>query len=155
MHIYGTKTWKTFEATDFLRKNERMASLMPAAMRMGSLQKDCADALPPMFSNCDVLSFEQGQLVLATPTSSVAAKLKQQLPKLQAALQKRGWQVDAIKLKVQVTRSAPPAVEIRKLSMPDTAVSAFEELGETLEATPQNEKLIAAIKSMAAKRRAY
>lgn len=154
MHIYGTKTWKTFGATDFLRKNERLASLMPAAVRMGTLQRDCADALPPMFSNCDVLSFEQGQLVLATPTSAVAAKLKQQLPKLQGALQKRGWQVEAIKLKVQVTRSAPPAVEIRKLALPEMAVSAFEELGETLEATPQNEKLIAAIKSMAAKRRA-
>lgn len=153
MHIYGTKTWKTFGATDFLRKNERMASLLPAAMRMASLQKDCASALPAMFASCDVLSFEQGQLVLATPTSAVAARLKQQLPKLQGVLQQRGWQVDGIKLKVQVTRSAQPVVEIRKLSMPDTAVTAFEELGDALEATPQNEKLIAAIKAMAARRR--
>ena len=64
-------------------------------MRMGSLQKDCADALPPMFANCDVLSLRGRQLVLAVPTSAVAAKLKQQLPKLQASLQKKGWQVDA------------------------------------------------------------
>lgn len=154
MHIYGTKNSRTsLGATDFLRKNDRMASLMPAAMRMARLQKDCADALPPMFAQCDVMAFEQGQLLLATPTSAVAARLKQQLPKLQADLQKRGWQVDAIKLKVQVTRAAGPVVEIRKLSMPDTAVTAFEELGDALEATPQNEKLIAAIKSMAAKRR--
>mgnify|MGYP000061768030 FL=1 len=154
MHIYGTKNSRTsLGATDFLRKNDRMASLMPAAMRMASLQKDCADALPPMFSQCDVMAFEQGQLLLATPTSAVAARLKQQLPKLQADLQKRGWQVEAIKLKVQVTRAAGPVVEIRKLSMPDTAVTAFEELGDALEATPQNEKLIAAIRSMAAKRR--
>ncbi len=153
MHIYGTKTYKAFGATDFLRKNDRMASLMPAAMRMASLQKDCANALPPMFAQCDVMAFEQGQLLLATPTSAVAARLKQQLPKLQADLQKRGWQVDTIKLKVQVTRVVGPVVEIRKLAMPDTAVTAFEELGDALEATPQNEKLIAAIKSMAAKRR--
>lgn len=154
MHIYGTKNNRTsLGATDFLRKNDRMASLMPAAMRMASLQKDCANALPPMFAQCDVMAFEQGQLLLAAPSSAVAARLKQQLPKLQADLQKRGWQVDAIKLKVQVTRAAGPVVEIRKLSMPDTAVTAFEELGDALEATPQNEKLIAAIKAMAARRR--
>lgn len=154
MHIYGTKNNRTsLGATDFLRKNDRMASLMPAAMRMASLQRDCANALPPMFAQCDVMAFEQGQLVLAAPSSAVAARLKQQLPKLQADLQKRGWQVDAIKLKVQVTRVAGPVVEIRKLSMPETAVTAFEELGDALEATPQNEKLIAAIKAMAARRR--
>lgn len=154
MHIYGTKNNRTsLGATDFLRKNDRMASLMPAAMRMASLQRDCANALPPMFAQCDVMAFEQGQLLLAAPSSAVAARLKQQLPKLQADLLKRGWQVDAIKLKVQVTRAAGPVVEIRKLSMPDTAVSAFEELGDALEATPQNEKLIAAIKAMAARRR--
>jgi hypothetical protein len=45
-----------------------------------------------------VLSFEDAQLVLATPTSAVAAKLKQQVPKLQAALLKRGWQVNNIRL---------------------------------------------------------
>lgn len=154
MHIYGTKNNRTsLGATDFLRKNDRMASLMPAAMRMASLQRDCANALPPMFAQCDVMAFEQGQLVLAAPSSAVAARLKQQLPKLQADLQKRGWQVEAIKLKVQVTRVAGPVVEIRKLSMPETAVTAFEELGDALEATPQNEKLIAAIKAMAARRR--
>ena len=154
MHIYGTKTHRTSrEATDFLRGNDRMASLLPAAMRMASLQKDCAAALPPMFGLCDVLSFEEGALTLATPTSAVAAKLKQQLPKLQAALQKRGWQVNHIRLKVQVTRSLPPVVHTRVLEMPETAVSAFEELGTALADTPQNAQLIAAIKAMAARRR--
>lgn len=154
MHIYATKTRQTSRvATEFLRGNDRMASLLPAAMRMASLQKDCADALPPMFGMCDVLSFEEGALVLATPTSAVAAKLKQQVPKLQAALLKRGWQVHHIRLKVQVTRSLPPVVHTRALELPATAVSAFAELGEALAATPQNASLIAAIKAMAARRR--
>jgi hypothetical protein len=153
-HIYGTKIRQTSHgATDFLSANARMASLLPTAMRMASLQKDCAAALPPMFGNCDVLSFEDGQLVLATPTSAVAAKLKQQVPKLQAALQKRGWQVNHIRLKVQVTRSIVPVVHTRALEMPETAVTAFEELGDALPATPQNATLIAAIKAMAARRR--
>lgn len=153
-HIYGTKMRKTsHEATSFLGANARMASLLPTAMRMASLQKDCAAALPPMFSSCDVLSFEDAQLVLATPTSAVAAKLKQQLPKLQAALLKRGWQINNIRLKVQVTRSIAPVVHTQQLSFPQTAVAAFEELGNTLPETPQNATLIAAIKAMAARRR--
>ncbi|MDB5960533.1 MAG: hypothetical protein JWP59_1827 [Massilia sp.] len=153
-HIYGTRSRQTsIGATDFLSGNARMASLLPTAMRMGRLQKDCAAALPPMFSNCDVLSFEDAHLVLAVPTSAVAAKLKQQLPKLQGALQQRGWQVDQIKLKVQVTRSIAPVVHTRQLDFPQTAVQAFEELGQALPDTEQNAKLIAAIKAMAARRR--
>lgn len=154
MHIYGTKNRTTsFGATDFLRRNERMAALMPTAMRMASLQKDIADALPPMFGNCDVLSFQEGQLVLAVPSSAMAAKLKQQLVKLQGALHKRGWQVDTIKLKVQVTRSLAPQVHTRQLVLPQSAVQAFDTLGDTLEPTAQNASLIAALKAMAARRR--
>jgi hypothetical protein len=153
-HIYGTKTRRTsIEVTDFLRRNEKMAGLLPAAMRMASLQSDCARELPPMFSSCDVLSFEDAHLVLATPSSAVAAKLKQQLPKLQTALQKRGWQVVEIKLKVQVTRSIAPVVHTRQLVLPTTAKSAFEALGSALPQTEQNATLIAAIKAMAARRR--
>jgi len=154
MHIYATKIRKTaIEATDFLKRNDKMAALLPTAMRMASLQSDCAKALPPMFGNCDVLAFEDARLVLATPSSAVAAKLKQQLPKLMAALQKRGWQVVDIKLKVQVTRSIAPVVHTRQLVLPVSAKSAFEELGDALAPTEQNATLIAAIKAMAARRR--
>jgi hypothetical protein len=154
MHIFGTKTRQTsIGATEFLRSNHGLASLLPTAMRMASLQQDCAASLPPMFGNCDVLSFEEGQLVLATPSSAVAAKLKQQVPKLQAALLKRGWQINHIRLKVQVTRSMPPVVHTHQLVLPETAVAAFAELGDALPATPQNATLIAAVKAMAARRR--
>ena len=154
MHIYGTKTRRTsLDATDFLKRNDKMAALLPTAMRMASLQTDCAAALPQMFALCDVLSFEQARLVLAVPSSAVAAKLKQQVPKLQLALHKRGWQVDEIKLKVQVARAMPPVVHTRQLVMPTTAVTAFEDLGEALAPTEQNATLIAAVKAMAARRR--
>lgn len=154
MHIYPTKVRKTsLDVTDFLRRNDKMAALLPTAMRMASLQTDCSQALPSMFANCDVLSYEDAQLVLATPSSAVAAKLKQQLPKLQLALHKKGWKVDAIKLKVQVTRSMPPVVHTRQLVLPPAAISAFGELGESLAPTSQNACLIAALKAMAARGR--
>ncbi|NHZ98377.1 DciA family protein [Massilia sp. CCM 8734] len=154
MHIYGTKTRRTsIVATDFLKRNDKMAALLPTAMRMASLQSDCAKALPPMFGNCDVLSFEDARLVLATPSSAVAAKLKQQLPKLQGALQKRGWHIDDIKLKVQVTRSIAQVVHTHQLILPGTARSAFEALGDALPKTKANATLIAAVKAMAARQR--
>jgi hypothetical protein len=154
VHIYGTRNKQTsLGATDFLRANDRMAALLPTAMRMASLQSDCAAVLPAMFTNCDVLSFQDGVLVLAVPSSAVAARLKQQLPKLQASLQQRGWQLESMRLKVQVTRALPTQVEMRTLELPPTAVDAFAELGDALPGTPQNEKLIAAIRSLAAKRK--
>lgn len=154
MHIYGTRNRTTsFEVTDFLRANERMASLLPTALRMADLQRDVGQTLPALADNCDVLSFQDGVLTLAVPSSAVAARLKQSLPKLQSTLLARGWQISALKLKVQVTRAIPQQVETRVLELPPTAVDAFEELGESLPDTPQNAALVAAIKRLAAKRR--
>jgi hypothetical protein len=156
-HIYGTKVRRTsIEATDFLRRNDRMASLLPAATRMASLQKDVKVILPPMYAGCDVMSLQEGVLTLAVPSSAVAAKLKQQAPKLQATLQKKGWQIDSVKIKIQVGRALPPQQEMLKpssLELPPTAVQAFEELGDTLPDSPQNAPLIAAIRRLAEKRR--
>ena len=154
MHIYGTRNRNTsFGVTDFLRANDRMASLLPTAMRMADLQRDVGIALPAIGDNCDVLSFQDGLLILAVPSSAVAARLKQNLPKLQSVLSARGWQVTMLRLKVQVTRAMPPQVQTRVLELPPTAVDAFEELGESLPDTPQNAALVAAVKRLAAKRR--
>ncbi|CAH0161068.1 hypothetical protein SRABI118_00761 [Massilia sp. Bi118] len=156
-HIYGTKVRRTsIEATDFLRRNHRLASLLPAATRMASLQKDVRLILPPMYANCETLSIQEGVLTLAVPSSAVAAKLKQQAPKLQAALQKKGWQVDSVRIKIQVGRAMPVQDDIMKpssLELPPTAVQAFEELGDALPASPQNAELIAAIRRLAEKRK--
>src|SRR5471032_1590342 len=65
-------------ATDFLRRDDKLAALLPAIERMATLQKDCAAALPSMFQFCEILAFEDGQLLLSTPNASLAAKLKQQ-----------------------------------------------------------------------------
>jgi Dna[CI] antecedent, DciA len=154
VHIYGTKNKQTsLGATEFLRANDGIAGLLPTAMRMASLQQDCAAALPAMFSNCDVLSYQDAVLVLAVPSSAIAARLKQQLPKLQASLLARGWQVESARVKVQVTRAFAPEPPRPNRELPPNAVKAFEELGEALPETAQNAQLIAAIRSLAAKRR--
>jgi hypothetical protein len=130
-----------------------MAALLPAAMRMASLQQDVAAALPAVAAACAVISCEEGLLVLAVPNAAVATRLKQQVQGLVAKLQQRGWQVQTVRLKVQVTQPPAPEYVVRQLSMPDTAVDAFAELGETLERTPANAPLIAALERLAARRR--
>ena len=158
-HIYGTRDRRTaFVATDFLRANERLASLMPTALRIGNLQKDVKVILPPMYAGCEVLSLQEGALTLSAPSSAVAAKLKQQLPKLQAGLQKKGWQVESVRIKIQVGRALAQQAQLEKKTgggweLPPTAVDAFDELGHTLEDSPQNAPLIAAIRRLAEKRK--
>ncbi len=154
VHIYGTKNRQTsIVATDFLRANDRMASLLPAAMRMARLQSDCAAILPVLAGNTDVIAFHEGTLVLAVPSSAVAARMKQMAPKLQAALAAKGWPVESIRLKVQVGRAMPEKPQMRTLELPPTAVQAFEELAESLEETAQNKDLVAALRRLAEKRK--
>jgi hypothetical protein len=140
-------------ATDFLRRDDKMAALLPAIQRMAALQKDCATALPAMFKYCEILAFQDGQLTLSLPNAALAAKLKQQVPKLQETLAQRGWQVTAVKLKVLMTKPAEIKEQMISLSLSEAAVEAFDSLGDTLEQTPQNATLIAALKAMVAKRR--
>lgn len=150
----GTQTAKTAKgAADFLRANDKMASILPTVTRMAALQKDCAATLPAMFASCMVLSLESEQLVLAVPNAAVASKLKQQLPKLQDNLLKRGWQVSAIRLKVQVITGIVKTERIKDLSMPSGAVSAFDALENGLEETQQNKTLKAALRALIERQR--
>lgn len=146
----GAKTMRksasTQGITDFLRANEKLASLLPAARRIMTLQTECVQVLPTMFEVCTVMQFEAGQLVLATPNAAVATKLKQQLPKLQDNLLKRGWQVNAIRIKVQPRKVAEKQhTPVKQLALPRQAVSALAELKNSLESAKGNEALTEAL----------
>jgi hypothetical protein len=141
------------DATDYLNANDSLAALLPAVHRMVALQKDCATLLPAMFGACDIVHFEGGNLVLAVPNAAVAARLKQQLPKLQDGLVKLGWQVNAIRLKVQVGKIPEKSTtQAPKQPLPATAVTAFAELADALEDTPANAALRQALAAMVARR---
>lgn len=147
------KTRAPVGATDFLRRDHKLSALLPAVERMVLLQRDCAAALPAMFVHCNILAFEQGELLLSTPSAALAAKLKQQLPKLQESLMRRGWQINNIRLRVQMMKAAEIKEQMRALSLPPAAVDAFDQLSHTLEPSKQNTALIAALQRMVQKRR--
>jgi len=138
-------------AAEFLRAHDRMAALLPTVARMAALKQDCASLLPDMFDSCEILHFDSALLTLSVPNAALAARLKHRLPKLQEALQMRGWQVSAIRLKVQVgqpaqARSVLPPLMQKKL--PAQAVSALATLGQSLEDSPRNAALKAAIEKL-------
>jgi hypothetical protein len=141
-------------AVDFLRAHDKMASILPAVTRMAALQKDCAETLSAMFNTCTVLSFELDQLTLAIPNAAIASKLRQQLPKLQDSLRKCGWQVNAIRLKVQVTQEVAKSETSKKITLPSRAISALATLNNTLEDSPHNKALKAALDAMLQRHRA-
>ena len=144
---------KARDALDFLRGDDKMATLLPTATRMAALQTHCAATLPAMFDACAVLQFADGQLVLSTPTAALASRLKQQLPKSQESLLKRGWQVNAVRLKVQVSASLIKPPQVKQAVLPERAVSALAELGGALEKTSRNESLVAAIEALVRRHR--
>jgi hypothetical protein len=135
-------------AADFLRAHDRMSALLPAVTRMIALQKDCAAILPSMFESCGILQFESGQLSLSIPNAALASKLKQQLPKLQDDLLKLGWQVSAIRLKVQVPKMVVNLEIAKPAMLSDKAISAFSELDHALDESPRNTALKAALQAM-------
>ncbi|MFZ6674949.1 DciA family protein [Undibacterium sp. Xuan67W] len=141
----GRKLPETSGAADFLRSNEQISPLLPTIRRNAKLQKDCGNLLPAMFEACDVLQLEEGQLTLSAPNAALATKLKQQCPKLQDGLLQRGWQINAIRIKVQVRRKVEPKPYVKQCSLSDRAVKAFDNLENALENTPQNADLRAAL----------
>lgn len=132
----------------YLQTNDKIAPLLPTIRRNASLQKECEAVLPSMFTSCEILQLNEEQLTLSTPNAALASKLKQQLPKLQAHLQQRGWQINAIRIKVQVKPSTTRIVPNKQLNLSKQAVLAFKSLENTLEKSKQNEHLLAALERL-------
>lgn len=137
------------EANTFLKSE--LAHLWPAIANITALQKECVAALPQLFLYCYVLHLEAEKLVLAAPNAALASKLKQQLPTLQIALQKAGWQIDAIRIKVQANPifSAEPAQ--KKCQLSESALDAFDALEKNLANDNHNDDLLEALRALLAR----
>jgi len=103
---------------------------------------------PALFDACSVMQFESGNVVLSAPNAALATKLKQQLPKLQDHLVKRGWQVSAIRIKVQVGKIVEKKSLPKQLTLPAQALSALDSLNSALEDSAQNQALKNALTAM-------
>lgn len=134
--------------TEFLGADDKFGALLPAITRMAELQSACAKHLPPLFTECDVIQFSANQLVLAVATPALATKLKHQLPKLQQSLCELGWQVEQIRIKVQIKSVHQSAPAVKKLVLAATALPALATLVAELENVPRNAALRGALTAM-------
>jgi hypothetical protein len=151
---FTNRNYAPQEATNFLQSNATLARLLPAVQRMVNLQRDCHAILPTAFKTCEIFAFDGADLTLAVPNTAVAAKLKQQVPKLQEALNGKGWKINNIRFRVQMPKGIAhvgPSGEGLKLS--EAAVDSFDQLSQKLEPTAANEPLIAAMRALVARRR--
>lgn len=148
----ASKAATSQDAVSFLRGHEALAALLPTATKLAKLQADCLAIMPAQFTHCSVLNINEGLLHIAVPNSALATRIKQMLPKLQSALIERGWQVEGIKLRIQVDAPAPaaPAIEGRELS--SSALDCFRELNQNLENHPSNLALKQAIQNLLKRR---
>lgn len=124
-----------------LGRDGKGASLLGTARRLMDLQQCVASALPaPIGPACRVLRFEDGKLTLGVPAASHSAKLRQMAPRLVAALEKSGWQVNGIAVRVQATLTRLDVTEMPQADTPRQlsaqAVRAFAELHGQLRASP-------------------
>jgi hypothetical protein len=135
-------------AMNFLQAHQNMARLLPTVKRLAALQKDCSTLMPAMFNTCQILHLEAGQLVVAVPNAALASKLKQQLPKLQGDLLKLGWQVTAIRIKVQVLQPNPVQKPLAKRSLSQQGFASLTTLKQQLASSGQNSALTAALQAL-------
>lgn len=125
-----------------------IAHLWPTITTITAIQKICVAALPQLFSYCQVLHLEGGQLVIAAPNSAFASKLKQQLPKLQEVVQKAGWQVNAIRIKVQANTTLIAEPPKKQCHFSSRALHAFDALEKNLAQSTHNDGLLEALRTL-------
>lgn len=106
--------------------------MLPNASRLISLQKACETILAGHFAGGEVLQLEKSQLTLGVPGQAAAARLRQKLPQLQGELEKAGWPVKTIRIKVRLKRQAPPQHQGQKKPLPVKAVAELEKLETSL-----------------------
>ncbi len=129
----------------WLGKDGKSASLLSTAHRLLAVQDQINALLPePLRSACRVLRLEEGKLTLGVPAASHSAKLRQLAPRIVTALEKQGWQVNGIAVRVQATLNHPlgtnPSDRLARSTPPNLlgsrGIQAFSELRDHLRDGP-------------------
>jgi hypothetical protein len=143
-------------ALAWLRHDGRTAGLLATARAHMDLEQHLRAALPAALqTSCHVLNFEEGQLTIGVPAAAHSAKLRQLAPRIAASLEKRGWQVNGIAVRVQASLSRPlggvvaPNPVGRPNQINASGIEAFEALQNSVEDGP----LARAIARLVARRR--
>lgn len=131
--------------------NAGLTALTRATQCIAALQRLYAVCAPPdMVRASRVVNNRDGMLVIAADNGAVAAKLRQQAPRLLKNMQKQGGEVTGIRVQVQVARSTMPS----RSRPPKTPLSIdFIDNFEKLSKQVKDPDLRSALARFAARRR--
>jgi hypothetical protein len=130
------------ELLEYLRSDDKLGSLLPTVEQVVQLQAACEQQLPTLFSSCQVLQLRENTLHISAPNAALATRLRQVLPKLQQGLRASGWDIEQIRLKVQLmpTQAAPPAPSAPRV-MSSGAIESIASLASQIEESPLRDAL--------------
>lgn len=133
--------------SEVLNRTDAFAALRAGVEQVASLQRDLTALLPDYLANhVEPGSIKDGTLTLFAANNALAARLRQVEPRLLAELQKRGWPVSALRVRVR-PKDAPEPPHVKQARMTTVGAAALRELADHLEPSP----LQAALARMAAR----
>jgi hypothetical protein len=89
--------------------NAGLTALTRATQRIAALQRLYVICAPPDMTRASrVVNNRDGMLVIAADNGAIAAKLRQQAPRLLKNMQKQGGEITGIRVQVQVDRTVVP-----------------------------------------------
>ncbi|MGN7984976.1 DciA family protein [Burkholderia sp. 22313] len=133
--------------SEVLNRTDAFAALRAGVEQVASLQRDLAALLPDYLANhVEPGSIKDGTLTLFAAHNALAARLRQVEPRLLADLQKRGWPVSTLRVRVR-PKDAPEPPHVKQARMTTVGATALRELADHLEPSP----LQAALARMAAR----
>ncbi|WP_321805103.1 DUF721 domain-containing protein [Burkholderia sp. BCC1993] len=145
---FGTlPAYRPQPVSEVLNRTDAFAALRAGVEQVASLQRDLAALLPDyLASHVEPGSIKDGTLTLFAAHNALAARLRQVEPRLLADLQKRGWPVSALRVRVR-PKDAPEPPHVKQARMTTVGAAALRELADHLEPSP----LQAALARMAAR----
>lgn len=112
--------------------NTGLTALIRTTQCITTLQRLYVACAPPGMAEASrVVNNRNGMLVIAADNGTIAAKLRQQTPRLLKNLQKQGAEITGIRVQVQVGR-ANPELRLRpqKNQLPVDSIDDFERLSK-------------------------
>ncbi len=112
--------------------NTGLTALIRTTQCITTLQRLYVACAPPGMAEASrVVNNRNGMLVIAADNGTIAAKLRQQIPRLLKNLQKQGAEITGIRVQVQVG-CASPELRLRpqKNQLPVDSIDDFERLSK-------------------------
>jgi hypothetical protein len=133
-------------AHSFLSATPNLQGLLQQAQKLLALQEAWNEVAPkPLATASRVGAVRQQTLVVYANNGAVAGKLRQLAPSLLERIQKRGVEITAIRVDVQV-EALPPGKKPKDLAVSHNALSSLEKLEQSLDDSPLKNALHALIR---------